>query len=302
MIWGKNHRPFGRHLSVISGVFSALSLSGCAFGGMKAPDQGRLLSSAGVSQIEGTSGAGLSSWATITGYGSRDSYGATAFASHVELKNFDMQATGGAIGFKNRVELSYAHQKFNLNDAGPADDLDSNFDLTQNVIGAKFRVAGDLIYDQDLLLPQIAVGAQYKFSGDKKAVLDKGAASTSGIDVYASATKVFLDKSLLLSATLRGTRANQLGLLGFGSRDNTGYSAQFEGSAVYMLRRDLVIGADYRTKPDNLESLNENDGSAAYIAWFPNKSLSLSAAAVDMGEIANRGRQRGLMVSIQTGF
>ena len=129
-----------------------------------------------------------------------------------------------------------------------------------------------------------------------------GAESTSGVDIYASATKVFLDKSLLLSATLRGTRANQLGLLGFGGSENTGYSAQFEGSAVYMLRRDLIIGADYRTKPDNLESLNEDDGSAAYVAWFPSKSLSLSAAVVDMGEIANRGRQRGVMLSAQTGF
>ena len=302
MFWGKNRRRFERHWTIIAGAFAALSLSGCAFGGMEAPDQGRLLSSAGVSQIEGTSGAGLSSWATITGYGSRDSYGATAFASHTELENFDMQAIGGAIGFKNRIELSYAHQNFNLNDSGPADDLDSGSNLTQNIIGAKVRVAGDLIYDQDSLLPQLAVGAQYKFSNDKEAVLDMGAESTSGVDIYASATKVFLDKSLLLSATLRGTRANQLGLLGFGGSENTGYSAQFEGSAVYMLRRDLIIGADYRTKPDNLESLNEDDGSAAYIAWFPSKSLSISAAAVDMGEIANRGRQRGVMLSAQTGF
>lgn len=302
MYWAKKQYCFEKHLSNAAIISVVILLTGCAIGGMEAPDQGRLLSTAGVSQIEGAGGAGLSNWATITGYGSRDSYGATAFATHVELEDFDMQAVGGAIGFKDRVELSYAYQSFNLRDAGHEDGLRSDFRLNQNIIGAKVKVAGDLIYDQDTLLPQISIGAQYKFSGDKKEVLDMGANSTSGVDVYASATKVFLDKSLLLSATLRGTKANQFGLLGFGSENNTGYSAQFEGSAVYMLRRDLVVGADYRTKPDNLEGRGEDDAVAAYISWFPNKFLSLSAAAVDMGEIANRGRQRGLVASIQTGF
>ena len=269
---------------------------------MEAPDRGRLLSSAGVSQVEGASGAGLSNWATITGYGSRDSYGATAFSSHVELEGFDMQASGAAVGIKNRVELSYAHQSFDLRDGGVADGLRPGFKLNQNIIGAKVRLVGDVIYDQDTFLPQISVGAQYKTSGDEAEVLAMGADSASGVDVYVTATKAYLDKSLLLSASLRGTRANQLGLLGFGGENNSGYSAQFEGSAVYMLRRDVVIGADYRTKPDNLQGFGEDDAAAAYIAWFPNKSLSLSLAAVDMGQIANQDRQRGVMASAQIGF
>jgi hypothetical protein len=69
-----------------------------------------------------------------------------------------------------------------------------------------------------------------------------------------------------------------------------------------MLRRDIVVGADYRTKPDNLAFAPEGDAKAAYIAWFPNKSLSLTAAAVDMGDIAGQGRQQGVYGSVQVGF
>lgn len=301
MLGVHGHYWTGKLQSKITYIFTAITLSGCAFGGMEAPDRGRLLSSAGVSQIEGTSGAGLSNWATITGYGSRDSYGATAFFSHTELGAFDMQAVGAAVGIKNRVELSYAHQSFDKRDVGVADGLRPGFKLGQNIIGAKVRLVGDVIYDQDTFLPQIAVGGQYKFSDDEEEVLAMGADSASGVDVYVTATKAYLDKSLLLSGSLRGTRANQFGLLGFGGENSSGYSVQFEGSAAYLLRRDVVIGADYRTKPDNLDG-GEDDAAAAYIAWFPNKSLSLSVAAVDMGEIANQGRQRGVMASAQAGF
>jgi len=222
--------------SQIACVFASVAISGCAFGGMEAPDRGRLLSSAGVSQVEGASGAGLSNWATITGYGSRDSYGATAFSSHVELEGFDMQASGAAVGIKNRVELSYAHQSFDLRDGGVADGLRPGFKLNQNIIGAKVRLVGDVIYDQDTFLPQISVGAQYKTSGDEAEVLAMGADSASGVDVYVTATKAYLDKSLLLSASLRGTRANQLGLLGFGGENNSMVPQQITVSIVSRRR------------------------------------------------------------------
>jgi hypothetical protein len=89
--------------------------------------------------------------------------------------------------------------------------------------------------------------------------------------------------------------------MGFGG-PNGNYAAQFEGSAVYMLRRDFVIGADYRTKPNNLETVSEDDAGAVFAAWFPSKSLSIGVAGVDMGNIAEQGRQRGVMGTVQVGF
>lgn len=283
-------------------VMSSVSLSACALGGLSAPDKGRLLATGGVSTVEGAGGAGLSNWATIAGYGSRDSFGGTAFHTRVALNDFDMRVSGAALGIGNRVEISYARQSFDTGSTGPELGLREGYTFNQDIVGAKVRVAGDLVFDQDRWMPQVAVGAQYKSASDNQLVTALGAEHSQGIDVYATASKLILDKNLLLSASLRGTQANQLGLMGFGGPNGDGYSAQFEGSAVYMLRRDLVIGADYRTKPDNLAFAKEDDAAAAYVAWFPNKSLSLTAAAVDMGDIAGQGRQRGLYGSIQVGF
>jgi hypothetical protein len=287
-------------------VFAAAVLSACALRDAPAyissPDQGRLLATGGVSQVEGAGGSGLSNWATITGYGSRDSYGVTAFHTRAYLNDFDMQVSGVAVGASNRVELSYARQSFDTGETGPKLGLRQGYTFTQDIVGAKVRLAGDLVYDQDSLMPQIAVGAQFKKNNNDTLVEALGATSRSGVDVYATATKLILDKNLLLSASLRGTKANQLGLLGFGGPLNDGYTAQFEGSAAYMLSRNLVVGADYRTKPDNLAFAAEGDAKAAHVAWFPDKSISLTVAAVDMGEIAGQGRQQGAYGSVQIGF
>lgn len=266
------------------------------------PDQGRLLATGGVSQIEGAGGSGLSNWATISGYGSRDSYGVTAFHTRAHLNDFDMNVNGIAVGAGNRVEISYARQTFDTGETGPRLGLRQGYKFSQDIVGAKVRVAGDVVFDQDSLMPQIAVGAQFKKSNNNDLVQALGATSSSGVDVYATATKLFLDKNLLLSASLRGTKANQLGLLGFGGPNNDGYTAQFEGSAAYMLSRKLVVGADYRTKPDNLAFAEEGDAKAAYVAWFPDKSVSFAVAAVDMGDIAGQGRQQGVYGSMQVGF
>ena len=67
-------------------------------------------------------------------------------------------------------------------------------------------------------MPQIAAGVQYK-SNDQNAVIHAvGGRRDQGMDIYVAATKVLLAQSLVLDATVRLTKANQTGLLGFGGR------------------------------------------------------------------------------------
>ena len=129
-----------------------------------------------------------------------------------------------------------------------------------------------------------------------------GAKSDHGTDFYLSATKLFLAQSLLVNATARATKANQFGLLGFGGDKKSSYSTEFEGSLAYLLRRDLAIGVEYRTKPDNLSFAHEDDAWDIFAAWFINKNLSATVAYVDLGDIALQTKQRGLYLSLQTGF
>ncbi len=63
-----------------------------------------------------------------------------------------------------------------------------------------------------------------------------------------------------------------------------------------------MIGAEYRTKPDNLSFAAEDDWFDLYAAWALNKHLSVTAAWTDLGSIATFKDQRGLYFSLQAGF
>ena len=263
--------------------------------------QGKLIATGGVSQVEGAGGAGLSNWALITGYGTNNGIGANVHHTAVWLSDFTLHSSGVSVGLFDRVELSYAHQWFDTGEAGARLGIGEGFIFDQDIIGAKIRLVGDAVYDQDTWLPQIAIGANYKRNKDQGLIAALGAANTDSFDYYVSATKILLDQSLIISATARLTEANQFGLLGYGSA-NAGYSVQGEFSLAYMFTPKLVAGIDYRTKPDNLAFAEEQDAKAAYLAYFVNKNLSLTIAAVDLGSIALQGRQRGLYTSLQAGF
>lgn len=115
-----------------------------------------------------------------------------------------------------------------------------------------------------------------------------------------SATKLLLEHSLLVNSTARLTKANQLGLLGFGSASN-GYNVQFEGSLAYMLSRRAVIGTEYRSKPDNL-GLGEDDWLDIFAAYAVNDHITVAAAYVDLGSIATFEDQRGGFLQAQIAF
>ncbi|HEY4031138.1 MAG TPA: DUF3034 family protein [Caulobacteraceae bacterium] len=265
-------------------------------------DSGRLLLTQGVSSVEGAAGGGIASWAVISGYGTRDSIGANAHFTNVSLPNFDLRTYGGSVGLYDRVELSYARQNFDTGSTGGKLGLGNGFTFDQDVVGAKVKLFGDAVYDQDSLLPQVSAGIQYKHN-DRGAVIHfVGGKDDTGVDYYVSATKVLLAQNLVLNATVRATKANQMGLLGFGGDKNNSYQAEFEGSAAYLVTRKLAVGAEYRTMPDNLKFAKQDNWLDVFAAYALNKNLSLTLAYADLGSIATFQHQRGVYVSLQAGF
>ena len=79
-------------------------------------------------------------------------------------------------------------------------------------------------------------------------------------------------------------------------------SLKFEGSAGYLVSKRLLIGAEYRAKPDNLTGLREDDWVDVFAAYAINKHLSITAAYADLGQIATFKNQHGLYISLQAGF
>ncbi|MEM7667339.1 MAG: DUF3034 family protein [Pseudomonadota bacterium] len=260
----------------------------------------KLVLTNGVSTVEGTSGGGLSTWSTIAGRELENGVGASAHVTVIELPDYGWQSHGVSIGIKNRVELSYARQNLDTRDVGAALGLGKGYTLNQDVFGAKLRLFGDVVYG-DPIMPQVSIGIEHKRNLDGPVALAVGARDDEGTDYTISATKLFLRHSLLVNATLRYTEANQLGLLGFGSANGDGYSLQFEGSVAYQLSRRAVIGAEFRTKPDNL-GLGEDDWFDLFAAYAVTDNVTLTAAYVDLGSIATFEDQRGAFLSAQLAF
>lgn len=263
---------------------------------------GRLVLTDGITTVEGSAGGGLASWALLAGHETERGIGGSAHATVVDLPDFTLKSYGVAAGLWNRVELSYAHQDFDTRAAGAALGLGRNFILSQDIIGAKVRVLGDAVWDQDRWLPQISLGVQHKIAAQGAVIAAVGGEERRGTDFYASATKLFLSQGVVLGGTVRYTKANQFGLLGFGGDKGAKRTAQFEGSAGMLLAPNFIIGAEYRSKPDNLGFAEENDAVDAFAAWSLHRSVTVTAALVDLGEIATVKRQRGMFLSLQGAF
>ena len=205
------------------------------------PDQGKLLFTAAFNEADGAGGGGLVPFALITGYGSDESYGANVHYTHAGLRDFDFKSYGVGFGLFDRVELTIARQDFEAT----ATALDG-VSVSQDVFGLKVRVLGDAVYEQDTWMPQVAVGVQFKRhrgiedAGPLVSVEQLGADDEDGTDFYVAATKVLLDQSLLFNFQLRYTKANQLGLLGFGGDREDGYSPEVGASVGYLLTRKLA--------------------------------------------------------------
>ena len=283
-------------------------------------DTGKLLLTGGVSTIEGAAGGGLSPWAVIGSNATQGEIGGSAYLTNVGTKDYGLNVYGAALGIQDRFELSVAQQDLNTRGTGTALGL-PGLHLKQTVVGAKVRVLGDAVLDSDTLMPQVAVGVQFKqlASTGLDATLDALGAKRSGADRYISATKLILSQGLLINGTVRATKANQNGLLGFGATlggNESGYRLQPELSVAYLLSKNIAVGAEYRFMPNRLENagraaglgngLRASNWKDVFIAWAPSKNFSLTLAYVDLGVIvpattASR-KQTGYYLSAQASF
>lgn len=264
-------------------------------------EPGKLLLTNGIGTIEGAAGGGLTPWATIAGNATRDGIGAQASATVAEFKDYDLQVAGIAIGAWDRVELSYARQRFDTNWVGGALGLGNDYRFDQDVWGVKVKLAGDMVYGSEWM-PAIAAGVQYKKSLDAPVVRAVGAAQAEGADLYVSATKLFLRWSLLANVTVRATKANQNGLLGFGGDRRDERTIHPEGSLAYQVSRRFAVGGEFRSKPDNLGIAREDDWFDAFAAYAINRNLTATLAYADLGSVATVEGQRGVLFQLQGSF
>lgn len=266
----------------------------------------RLWATGGVSTIEGSAGGGLVPWAVLGSYASDEEWGGTLALSQAETDDYSLSVTGAGLNWNNRVELTVARQTLDLDELvftlkegfGLAQD-----ELNQDIIGAKVRLAGNVLYSP---WGQWSASVQYKRQRDFTVPKAIGARDDSGTDLLLNASKLFfaavLDRNLLVNGTARATKANQGGLLGFGGDRNNDYELMAEASVGVFVNRQWLVGAEYRQKPDNLSFASEDNWWDLFVAWVPDRRLAVTAALVNLGDIATLDDQQGLYLSLQGSF
>ncbi|WP_417682256.1 DUF3034 family protein [Pseudidiomarina aquimaris] len=258
-------------------------------------DGGKLLATGAATSIEGSGGGGIVPWATTASYAEEGEWGVTVNANFADVEDFQLGVQSLNFTYDNRVEVSFAQQRLGLNSIGG--------DLKQDILGVKVRVAGDLVYGD---MPQLSVGLQHKRNQTFDLPAAVGAQDDSGTDFYFSAAKAWLagplDRTWVANYTLRATKANQLGLLGFGGDKNDSYDYVSEASLGMFVNRHWLVGVEYRQKPDNLGFAKEYDWRDVFVGWFPTKSVALVVAYVDLKSIAGLPDQTGAYASLQLSF
>ncbi|MBU2755416.1 DUF3034 family protein [Acidithiobacillus sp. CV18-2] len=351
----KNSSPYRKRIvACIAGMVLVASplLASAAIGQANLFGMGRLLGTGAVTAVDGAAGGGINPWAVISGYGTNQQIGATAFYSHVLLNNYNMDAYGASVGLFNRIELSFARQSFSLGNTGATLDhriLDvatggnppaygthtstalglsgptffgTNYQLNQDIVGLKVRLFGNIIYDQNWWEPQVSVGVDYHHSEMPKNLAETLHVTRNAMSYYLSATKVWLHGifglTTLADVNIQVTNANQQGLLGFGGVNGMGYKVLPAAAVGVFLNRHVVLGGEYRAMPQN-QLIAPSSGAGnfstlgnavsktsawkdVYVAWFPYKQLSLTAAYVNLGTIATEKSQSGLYLSLTTSF
>ena len=259
---------------------------------------------AAVTEVEGAAGGGIVPWALLS------SGMPTVSATWVDTGDYTLSSLALQASFANRVELSYARMNFDTRTA--ANGAIGQIDI--DVLSAKVK-----LMDMNGTMPAVAFGIQYKNTNGNQNfdnLLNNIGADDSDTDFYVAATSLIPigDKKLLLNGTIRATRANQIGILGFKSKWEDDYEAQFETSIGMFLNEQTVIGVEYRMKPDNINGLKEQDWGDLFFAYFPSKNLSLTAAAAFLGDVVSEANvnggvqplagsdQRGLYLQIQANF
>lgn len=280
----------------------ATLLSGPAWGDVGS----RLWATGGVTSIEGSAGGGLVPWALLGSYASDEEWGGTLSLSRAEVDDYSLTVQSAGINWNNRVELTFARQTLDLDSL--VFPLKDNFgleqdELNQDILGLKVRLTGDVLYSD---WGQWSLGIQHKRNQDFTVPDAIGAVDDSATDVYLSGSRLLFaavfDRNLLLNGTVRATRANQGGLLGFGGDRNDSYEAMVEASFGLFLNRQWLAGVEYRQKPDNLSFAAEDDWSSAFVAWVPDRRLALTLAFVDLGDVATLENQQGYYLSLQASF
>jgi hypothetical protein len=201
-----------------------------------------------------------------------------------------------------RLELGYAYDRFDLGDLPQDIERATTVRLRNDNVGlhnlnARLQLLKEGEFNQKWL-PALTFGSHYKYNDGVKRINDDLGGALRGIGIqdndgmdftlYASKLLTFLPRPVLLNAGGRATKGAHIGLLGF----TDDYNFVVEGSAVVFITDRLLLGAEYRQKPNAYKTIpglvgREDDWWTIDAAYVVSKHCTIAAGYGHFGRVLN---------------
>ncbi|NQT88326.1 DUF3034 family protein [bacterium] len=252
--------------------------------------------------IEGFGGVFLTETAYLVNAPVGDNlFGMPAIAINgTEIGDKYLVMTTATVNVARRFEIGFSYMHFDLGDwPGDVEDatgIGVDDDLSLTTLGVRALVIregeGDTTW-----VPAVTVGVRYKKNSEIDDIDDDllgtygtlGYDDDDGFDITLMASKTFADilpKPFILSAGVRSTESVHAGLAGFtDDRDLV-----FEANAIFFILDNLVLAAEYRQMPDDIDRLGDlvrepEDWWSLALAYVASENLTLTAGFAKLGYI-----------------
>ncbi|MHC4566015.1 MAG: DUF3034 family protein [Planctomycetota bacterium] len=272
--------------------------------------------------VEGNSGVLITSTAYLVNPAEQgELLGMPSFsATALFFAEKDFESFAVVENIAGNMEIGYAYERLGM--GGWPDDVKNALGVTINRhVGLhNFNLRYMAIQEGDLdcpWMPAVTFGAHVKWN-ESQTELDRdvgglldflGSDHSGGTELTVVASEMIYDLlpwPVMISAGLRNGDAIQTGLLGFaGERSTT-----FEGSVVAFLSERLAVAAEYRQKPDFLDTFSirgydlikqEEDWFTLAMAFSINE-VTAAGAYANFASFANRNEDNVLGVQLRYDF
>ncbi len=201
-----------------------------------------------------------------------------------------------------RVELGYAYMNFDMGDLPDAIEAAtetriSDESVDMHVVNARLMLLSERQFGKNWI-PAVTVGLHYKnnatvndIDGELAGTLTSiGIADDKGLDYTIHASKMFtnLPRPVIVNLGLRSTEGAHTGLLGF----TDDRKVVFEGSVAVLATSRLILGAEYRQKPDEYTPVDgliaeEDDWWTVEAGYIINPHMTIAVGYAQFGNILN---------------
>lgn len=243
--------------------------------------------------LDGVGGILITPVAYLSNPGPKDEIaGLPSFsATYVNANKKNVEGIAVSETLYQRVELSFAANRFGTGSFRDNVRNTTRVDINRDDVWLyNINARGVIIPENsfDVPIPQITGGISFKQNdGIDQIDKDLGGALTNigykrdyGIDYTLTATKAFpkvFDRTLLLTAGVRFSEANQLGYVGFSDT----YHATFEANFAYSITPWLWLAGEYRQKNSDYGRIaglaeSENDWWTVGIGLLPSRHTSVT--------------------------